>query len=532
LADSRLNENLNRISIAGRRAARAKKWTIVNACAQEILKQDSGNPEGWFLSGLTEKAAGNMLQAAAAFTKTTQLDAARYDAAIELAELRWGQARHSDALQLLGKYRSHLSNSPVYLDMAARLYSRLGLHAQAWPLYQRACDLQPEITRFRESLAACAVLLGKIGEARAIYLDLLQFYPKHQRNHYELSRLQRAQDDLHVKQMKALLDETRLPPEENIYLYYALGKELEDLGQWDEAFHYYKKGGNAAAVVCKAAGYDVGIDIDIMDMMIEVCDANWLETSIANEKTTDSRKRPIFIVGLPRTGTTLTERIVASHSMVESAGESFFMRMVIKQVSGVKSTQDMSLAIIEAAARKDIGQIAKKYLEMVDYRLTDRPLFIDKLPENFLYLGFIAKAFPDAHIIHLRRNPMDACFAMYKQSFFRFAYTLEDLAEYYVAYDRLSRHWRGHLGNRIIEVEYESLVSDPDIRIRELLDGLGLEFEQACLDFHLHSAPSATASAVQVREKAHTRSVARWKKFDRHLRPLGERLRQAGIRID
>ena len=125
---------------------------------------------------------------------------------------------------------------------------------------------------------------------------------------------------------------------------------------------------------------------------------------------------------------------------------------------------------------------------------------------------------------------MDACFAMYKQSFFRFAYTLDDLAEYYIAYDRLSRHWREHLGDRIVEVEYESLVSDPDARIRELLAGLGLEFEQACVDFHLNAAPSATASAVQIREKAHTRSVARWKRFEKHLRPLCERLEQAGIR--
>ena len=124
---------------------------------------------------------------------------------------------------------------------------------------------------------------------------------------------------------------------------------------------------------------------------------------------------------------------------------------------------------------------------------------------------------------------MDACFAMYKQSFFRFAYTLEDLASYYIAYDRLSRHWRQHLGDRIIEVEYERLVSDPDGQIRTLLDRLGLGFEQACVDFHLNTAPSATASAVQVREKAHTRSVERWKKFEDQLQPLRARLEEAGI---
>jgi len=165
----------------------------------------------------------------------------------------------------------------------------------------------------------------------------------------------------------------------------------------------------------------------------------------------------------------------------------------------------------------------------VRYRLTGKPLFIYKYPLNFLYLGFIARSFPQARIVHLRRHPMDACFAMYKQSFFRFAYTLEDLASYYIAYDRLSGHWRQRLGGRIIEVEYEKLVSDPDAQIRALLDRLGLDFEQACLDFHLNTAPSATASAVQVREKAHTRSVARWKEFEEQLRPLRDRLEDAGI---
>jgi hypothetical protein len=156
-------------------------------------------------------------------------------------------------------------------------------------------------------------------------------------------------------------------------------------------------------------------------------------------------------------------------------------------------------------------------------------MFIDKLPDNFLYLGFIAKAFPHAHIIHLRRNPMDACFAMYKQSFFSFAYTLEDLGKYYSAYDRLRRHWGEALKDRVIEVEYESLVADPEGQTRALLDRLGLDFEQACIDFHLNKTPSATASAAQVREKAHTRSVKKWEKFERQLQPLKDYLDEAGI---
>jgi hypothetical protein len=278
--------------------------------------------------------------------------------------------------------------------------------------------------------------------------------------------------------------------------------------------------------------YDVETDVALIDKIIEVCTSGWLAEGDKKAASVKSQKTPIFIVGLPRSGTTLTERIVSSHSKVESADESFFMQLQIRRVSGIHGNVNMSPEIIGAAAKKDIGLIARGYLAAVDYRLTDRPIFIDKLPENFLYLGFIAKAFPDARFIHLKRNPMDSCFAMYKQSFFKFAYTLESLGKYYVAYDRLRHHWEEVLKDRLIEVEYESLVADQDNQIRSLLDKLGLDFEQACLDFDQNEAPSATASSVQVREKAHTRSVGRWKKFAVELQPLKDHLTDAGISVD
>jgi tetratricopeptide (TPR) repeat protein len=524
-----VNDRLLRLSATARRAVRAKDWATVNACAREILKENRDNAEGWFLSGLAEKAAGRTRGAVDAFSKALHLDARRYDAAIELAWQYWILVRLREARDLLQKYESQLSKSPLYLDLAATTYTRLGLHEKAFPLYQTATELQPDINRFQENLASCAVFLGKIKHAKAIYQGLLQQYPSHQRNHYELSRLERAQDFSHVEQMKRVLDTTGLTAEKNIFLYYALAKELEDLEQWEEAFHYYKLAGDAAGDVARDAGYDVSIDVRLIDKIIEVCNANWLASGVGQALPGNTRKTPIFIVGLPRTGTTLTERIVSSHSMVESADETTFMQIAIRRAGGVMGGGDVNPAIIEAAAKSDTGLIAKGYLDAIDYKLGDRPMFIEKLPENFLYLGFIARAFPDAKIIHLRRNPMDACFAMYKQSFFRFAYRLEDIGKYYVAYDRLHRHWRDVLKDRVIEVEYEALVSDPEAETRALLDRLGLDFELACLDFHLNRTPSATASAAQVREKAHTRSIHKWKNFASQLQPLKDYLDEAGI---
>ena len=325
--------------------------------------------------------------------------------------------------------------------------------------------------------------------------------------------------------MLEVLRKTDDEPSKNIYLYYALGKELEDLERWSEAFDYYKKAGDAVKSV---SDHDVATDVAIMDKIVEVCTRDWL---LDGPEGRGTARTPIFVVGLPRTGTTLTDRVLSSHSMVESGGETQLLQMVLRRQSGIDSKVDMSPEIVEAAARVAPESIATAYVEAMSHRLGDKPFFVEKLPENVLYLGFIAKSWPDSRIIHMRRHPMDACFATYKQSYFRFAYSLDDLADYYLAYDRLSRHWRETLGDRMVEVEYENLVSEPERETRRMLDLLGLPFEEACLEFDRNAAPIATASSVQVREKMHRRSIGKWKKFERQLQSLHDRLEQGGVAI-
>jgi len=506
-----------------------RDWTTVAACARTIKKQYRKDPEGFFLSGLVDKARRDTKSAAVAFAKALSLDARRYDAAIELASQYVLLLRHGEAADLLRRYESKLDNSPLYLHLAASTYSRLGLHGRAWPLYHKADRLQPGVDSIRADLAACSVLVGRIEEARTIYRELLDKYPHHQRNHYELSRLARARDASHVEQMLRVLEETRLPPEKNIFLYYAIGKELEDLERWDEAFGYYELAGDT---ISNITDYDVASDIAPIDKTIEVCSAAWLEEPGGGGQDGKWNTTPIFIVGLPRTGTTLLERIIASHSRVETADETFFLQMAIRHAAVGAGAGEVTPEIIGQAAQKNIRSIAGKYMSWVDYRLGGRPFFIDKYPLNFLYLGFIAKAFPGARLIHMRRNPMDACFALYKQSFFKFAYTLEDLGRYYVAFERLRRHWQALLQDRLIEIDYEKLVADQEGQTRALLDRMGLPFEQACLEFERNTMPSASASTVQVREKIHTRSVGKWQHFRSQLQPLKDYLEQAGIKTE
>jgi hypothetical protein len=521
--------SVQQLSEAARHAAQRRDWGEVQRCADALLQQAPGSAEGHFLRGLAEKGTQRPARAITAFERALELDPARYDAAAELADELARNWRHGDAGRLLEKYQEQLANSPRYLNLAGLTWSLLGMHERAWPLHRRAVELQPGAPLLEANLAACSVYVGRIEEARKLYRGLLDRAPQHQRNHYHLSRLERARDDRHVEEMQAVLAATRLPPARNIFLYYALGKELEDLGRWDEAFHYYQLAGDAATSVSR---YDVAEDVALIEHVIDTCSAGWLAQPPPPPLAEPDAKTPIFIVGLPRTGTTLTERILSSHSLVQSIGETQFLQMVLRQVSGQTGVETtLTPEAITAAAQQDPGQIARGYLAATRYRLDERPYFIEKFPENFLYLGFIARAFPHARLIHLRRHPMDACFAMYKQSFFRYAYTLENLARYYLAYDRLARHWQAVLGERLVEVEYETLVREQEPQTRRLLDRLELPFEPACLEFDRNATASATASAVQVREKIHARSIGRWRHFERHLQPLRLILEAGGIAV-
>ncbi len=518
---------LEQLGMAGRQAAQARNWAKVKACAREILNRDRRNAEGRFLLGLSEKAAKRTQQAIEAFKLAWDTDRARYDAAVELASQYLHTHEYGKACALLDRCVSLMQNSPMYLDMAATIYVNIGLPERGMPLYRRADELQPGVDVIRANLAACSVYVGDIDDAISIYSELLRKNPAHQRNHYELSRLRRAKDDAHVEQMKSVLEQSGLPPAQNVYLYYGIGKELEDLERWDEAFEYYKRGGDAAASI---SGYDVASDVELIDTVIERCNEGWLQAKPA--EATESTATPLFIVGLPRTGTTLTERILSCHSQVESIGESFFIQIGLKQTSGVRTADAMSPAIVRAAAKKDARRLRQSYLNAIEYRRGDAPVFIEKFPENMLHLGFIARSFPDARILLVNRNPMDACFAQYKQSYFRYAYTLGDLGQYYVAWHRLREHWRGLLGDRLVEVDYEQLVSDQEAQTRLLLESLQLPFESACLEFEKNAAASNTASTIQIRERAHTRSVMRWKCYEKQLESLLRHLESAGIAVE
>ena len=524
-----MQDRLNKLESLVKIELENKQWEKAVQIAIQIIELDSKNENSHYITGYCYKAMRRMDDAILGFKNVLRINENRYDAALELAGLYSTTRKNALAFELLNQYQAMIGNSPRHLDLAGTLFTEIGMPERAWPLFERANELQPGIPVLQANLATCAIFVGEMEVAKSTYRNLIENNPEHRKNHYHYSRLVKAQDNEHIEQMQSILNNSSGPVGRDLPLYFAIGKELEDMKCWDQCFDYYHKGCEG---VSSAIDYDVQSDINVIETVVEKCDRNWLTDSDDGRLIAKQEPTPIFIVGLPRTGSTLLERIITSHSMVSSVGETLFLQMGILNLSGQKTAASITPDIIRNVADKDMHRLREKYMASVNYRLKENAFFIEKLPFNFLFLGFIAKAWPNAKIIHIHRNPMDACFSMYKQVFtwaYKFSYSLEDLAKYYIAHDSLKRHWEKVLGDRFIEISYESLVSNQEKVTREVIARLGIDFEEACLRFEENEAPSTTASSVQVRNKVHTESVEKWRYFEDQLKPLEQQLQKAGI---
>jgi hypothetical protein len=303
---------------------------------------------------------------------------------------------------------------------------------------------------------------------------------------------------------------TPLPLAEETHLRYALGKYFDDLGEWDEAFASYQ----AANELTKryAAPYDRERLAALVDRIMSVCDAAFVRDPPAG--ACDS-ERPVFIIGMPRSGTSLTEQILASHPQVFGAGEVRFWD------EGFGALTSSSGGGGTAAA---LGSLARDYLERVGAQAGSASRVTDKMPANFLYAGLIHAALPRGRIIHMQRHPLDTCLSIYFQNFFNvspYANDLENIAHYYGQYLRVMAHWRRTLpAGVLLEVPYEALVADPAAWTRRMLEFAGLPWDRRCLDFHDTDRVVITASKWQVRQRITGRSVGRWRNYAEHLAPL------------
>ena len=500
------------------------------AAAQALTIASPQHPTGFFLLGMAAAEAGQISKAIplveAAVERGPQAEHLAQLAKLLILSRRDGPA--ADAA------RAAMALSPsegLTLDTIGCVLARLGDHEASIAPFTAAVAAEPDNLEYRYNLAAAKGFVGQVDEARAHYETVLTQDSGNARVHYALAILARqtAQAN-HVPRLEAALAEARKPADA-LRIQYALAKELEDIGDAAEAFRHLSA---ANAAHKRTIGYEFAQDEAIFDAIEAQFDG---AASVASGPGS-ADAAPIFVVGMPRTGTTLVDRILSSHREVESAGELQAMPLAVKQLTGTSSRLVIDPATIAASAHVDPTAIGDAYLARAGHHRTKgKARFTDKLPANFLYVGHIARALPNARIICLRRNPMDTIWSNYKNLFasqsayYAYSYDLMDTARYFARFDRLMALWESLWPGRVLQLSYEALVADQEKRTRRLLDHCGLAWDDACLSFHENKAAVATPSAAQVRRPINADAVGRWRSHEAALEPARAWLEAQGIAV-
>lgn len=415
---------------------------------------------------------------------------------------------------------------PATLDTIGVALTRAGRYADALDPLRRAVTAEPDVAAYQYNYATVLQFNGDLAGAGAAYGRALELDPEHSAAWLGLSGLTASLEPDQVAAIEARLQRP-LDEDGELHLCHALARHYENLGNPTKAFSWLQRGKQRKRA---CLGYDSGKDEALFKAVREVCTEHWLST---RTPACDSSE-PIFIVGMPRTGTTLVERILSSHPDVYSAGELTQFALTIKRATGTPSNLIMDPQTLRAAVDLDYSDLGQQYIESTRPRTGHVPRFIDKMPLNFFYAGFIHRALPNARILCIRRNPLDTCLSSYRQLFatrfpyYNYSFDLLDAGRYYLQFDALMKFWRAAMPARFMEVQYESVVEDIESEARRLLAFCGLRWDPACLDFHRNDAPVATASSVQVRQPLYRTSVERWRKYEFALQPLQQLLRSAG----
>jgi tetratricopeptide (TPR) repeat protein len=499
-------------------------WPRALALAESLLPQADDLAGVHVVAGLAALNLGRLPQALPRLARAAELDPARQDYQAHLARALLTARRGDAAIAACDRAALISPGDAASLDILGTVYTALSLQAKALAVLERAVALAPDHAGYRFNLAATHVSLGSLDAAAVHYEHCLRLKPDFWKAHLALAQLRRVTaEDNHVARMQALLETTKDEGEGAMSLNLALAKEREDLGETGPAFAHYVAGKAAGKrLLPPAAATDDAIFETLMRAfpVPEPLDAGAGHDS----------DEPIFVFGMPRSGTTLVERILSSHPDVHSAGELPNLGLVLRHLAGTPGPNVLDPQALAASRGLDWARLGRDYLASTRPGTAGKPHFVDKFPHNFLFAPHIARALPNARMVCLRRNPLDTCLGNLRQlfslrsPFHRYSFDLMDIGRYYLLFDRMMAHWREVLPGRILEIDYEDLVEHQEASTRRLLAFCGLDWHDDCLAFERNTAPVATASAVQVRSPIFRSGLGRWRKYEAELAPLRELL--------
>ena len=503
----------------------------VNEAAQlssKLLAEASDVAQVHALACEVALARNQITQAIAHIDRAVALDGEQLDLQFKKADIETISRQGLKAQETASAVASRFPDNPKIQLQAARVFSQCGNHAGAEPFLLKAGAKQTKNPQILFDFSTNQFFLGKIDEAEDAISRYLDLNPpvKGQKLLLRSQLRKQTRDQNHVEMLRNCLSQP-LTKKEAVYIYFALAKELEDLGEYKQSFSALKSG---AAIQRQLVKFDLSEELANMKNVMSA----FQPANFSGIPDSDSPDSPIFIVGMPRTGTTLVERIVSKGEGIRSAEETYDFTMAFSSVinSYIAANPERNLNPLSAALEVDYGEIADKYQGNMRGMFGKADRYMDKTPFNFLYCGLIKKAFPKARILHLVRDPMDTCYAVFKTLFakaYYFSYDLDELVDYYIAYRQLMAHWHQLMPGAILDIRYEELVSNPLDISRRIADYAGLTWSSELIEVQNMTGQSSTASSAQVREPIYTSSVNRWRHLEAELEPVMRKLIAANM---
>lgn len=442
-----------------------------------------------------------------------------------LATILYRQNRPAEAIALLDALLDEHPENPSHQNLKAAALGRIGAFEEAIHIYRQVLDKLPDQAKIWMSYGHVLKTVGRLDEGVAAYRRAIGLAPALGEAWWSLANLKTLRlDSADSEAMTAALVAPGLSRDDLFHLHFALGKALDDEGEVERAFHHYAEGNRLRR---ERIGYDAGETSRSVDRSVALFTPAFFEK---RRGWGCAAPDPIFILGMPRSGSTLLEQILASHGEVEGTMELPDIPALVKRLSGRTRRSDESaypetLAALDSEALRALGE---DYLERARiHRRTDKPRFIDKMPNNWAHVGLIHLILPNARIVDARRHPLDCGFSNFRQHYARgqgFSYALADMGRYYADYVRLMAHFDRVLPGRVHRVIHERLVDEPEREIRALLDALGLRFDPECLRFHENKRAVRTASSEQVRRPINRDGMDQWRAYERWLGPLKDAL--------
>ena len=446
--------------------------------------------------------------------------AARHGYATVLVRQQKPEAAIHEAEKLL----AHEPNNPNFLTLKASILTRIGDQSGALEIYEKVLKNYPNQARAQMSYGHTLKTVGRLDEGIEAYKKCIRLSPEVGEAYWSLANLKTFRfSDEDIDNMRRQVTAEGGDADDQSHLAFALGNALEDHGEYDESFRFYKRGNSIRRVEHRH-----NPKINVLESLRQV--------RALPRKLFEQRKGwgcqapdPIFIVGLPRAGSTLLEQILASHSQVEGTSELQDIITISRKLDNKNRENPAGKypEVLAELSQEQFRELGESYLETTRIQRTDTPFFIDKMPNNFRHIGLIHLVLPNSKIIDARRHPMGCCFSGFKQLFAHgqtFTYGLEDIGKYYRDYIRVMDHWDKALPGRVHRVQYEEMVADTEAQIRALLDYCELDFEEQCLRFYETERSIRTPSAEQVRKPIYKEGLEQWRNFEAHLDPLKEAL--------